>query len=170
MSKKELIKEDQKELVSLEILTFREDVTGYSEDQLKEKYRSFKETFTLIDDLSQPYVIRSVIGNHKDIRSLEPELIPECDRFEVSESVQEILKNGELPVYKSEFNQTNIANIASIKEQQLNAAIKQEMLNGLKAMEDGKINPDIIKEAKGISDKVVIDIVGEEIGEALIKD
>jgi len=153
---------NQKELVSLEILTFSEDVTGYSEEELREKYRSFKESFTLIDDLSQPYVIRTVVGDHKDIRSLEPEMIPECDRFEVSESVQDILKNNELPVYKSEFDQNNIANIASIKEQQLNAAIKQEMLNGLKAMEDGKINPDIIKEAKGLSDKVIVNISDEK--------
>jgi len=159
---KELIKENQKELVSLEILTFSEDVTGYSEKQLKEKYHSFKETFTLIDDLSQPYVIRTVVGEHKDIRSLEPEMIPECDRFEVSESVQSILKDNELPVYKSDFDQNNIANIANLKEQQLNAAIKQEMFNGLKAMEDGKINPDIIKEAKGLSDKVIIDVQPED--------
>jgi len=163
MSKKiEEIQKNQKELVSLEILTFSEDVTGYSEEELREKYRSFKESFTLIDDLSQPYVIRTVVGDHKDIRSLEPEMIPECDRFEVSESVQDILKNNELPVYKSEFDQNSIANIASIKEQQLNAAIKQEMLNGLKAMENGKINPDIIKEAKGLSDKVIIDVQPED--------
>jgi len=160
MSKK--IEEIQKELISLEILTFSEDVTEYSEEELRKKYRSFKESFTLIDDLSQPYVIRTVVGDHKDIRSLEPEMIPECDRFEVSESVQDILKNNELPVYKSEFDQNNIANIASIKEQQLNAAIKQEMLNGLKAMEDGKINPDIVKEAKGLSDKVIIEVQPEE--------
>lgn len=142
---------EQQELVSLEILTFSEDITNFTEKQLKEKYDGFKESFTLVDDLSQPYLIRSVVGSHKDIRSLEPEMIPEGDRVELSESIQDILKSNNLPVYKSEFNQNNIANIANIKEQQLNTAIKTEMINGLKAMENGKIKP------KALSDKVVVD-------------
>lgn len=142
---------EQQELVSLEILTFSEDITNFTEKQLKEKYDGFKESFTLVDDLSQPYLIRSVVGSHKDIRSLEPEMIPECDRVELSESIQDILKSNGLPVYKSEFDQNNIANIANIKEQQLNTAIKTEMINGLKAMENGKIKPE------ALSDKVVID-------------
>jgi len=150
---------NQKELVSLEILTFSEDVSGFNEDQIKEKYKSYEESFTLVDDLSQPYVIRTVVGNHKDIRSYEPDMIPAEDRFEIAESIQEILKNKDLPVYKSDFDQAGIENTAIIKEQMLNNAIKTEMFNGLKALKDGKINPDMIKTSDELSDKVGIEVI-----------
>jgi len=149
---------NQQELVSLEILTFSEDVSNFNEEQLKEKYNSYKESFTLVNDLSQPYVIRTVVGDYKDIRSYEPDMIPESDRYEITESIQDVLKNKDVPVYKSDFNQAGIENTAIIKEQMLNNAIKTEMFNGLKAMKDGKINPEMIKAPKELSDKVGIEI------------
>jgi len=153
---------NQKELVSLEILTFKEDVSEFTPEQIKEKYRSYNESFTVINDLSQPYVIRTVVGDYKDIRSYEPDMIPESDRYEIAESIQDILKDNDLPVYKSDFDQVGIANTASIKQQMLNSAIKTEMLNGLKALKDGKINPDMIKTPKDLSDRVGIEIATTE--------
>jgi len=145
---------EQQELVSLEVLVFNKDISKMNEEEIKNEYRSFKEEFTIIDDLSQPYVIRTVVGNHADIKSLEPDMIPECDRFEISESIQELLKEQKVPVYKSDFDQQNISNIAKIKEDQLNNAIKHEMIKGIKEIQKKADESSI---DKNTIDKITID-------------
>ena len=158
-------KDKIRELISLEIITLKDDGTG--EDILKQ-YSNCEVKTKLIEDLGQSYMIRVVTGNPETIKSLEPEMIPEEDRFEIMESVQEVLKDCGVPVYRSEFDENNIQNIANLKQQQMSNAIKTEMFNGLKSLKDKNITE---LEINKISDKVkVVDQVGEEIGEALIKD
>jgi len=158
-------KDKIRELISLEIITLKDDGTG--EDILKQ-YSNCEVKTKLIEDLGQSYMIRVVTGNPETIKSLEPETIPEEDRFEIMESVQDVLKECGVPVYRSEFDENNIQNIANLKQQQMSNAIKTEMFNGLKSLKDKNITE---LEINKISDKVkVVDQVGEEVGEALIKD
>ena len=92
-----------RDLVSLEILKVdqyfknEEEAEKYYDTQVKHKYY-------LIDDLSQPYIIKiSFTDNQKKIRSIDPEFIPEGDQYEISETVQDILRENMFPVIKSNF-------------------------------------------------------------------
>jgi len=123
------------ELVSLEILKFTDEVKDLTELEIRKKYRKAKEHFIKIDDLSQTYVIRLVVDNKENIKSLEPDFLPEGDVFEVSESIQGILKDFGINVYGSDFSEDGIKMSSQIKKDKLSDAIKVEMVKGLKKLQ-----------------------------------
>jgi len=95
----------KKDLVSLEILQVPQNFKD--ETEAEDYYNAtVKHKYYIIDDLSKPYLIRlSYSENKKEIRSIDPEFIPEGDQYELSESVQDILRENMFPVIKSDFPQ-----------------------------------------------------------------
>ena len=92
-----------KGLVSLEVIKLKEMPENVTEAE--ELYDSIvKHKTYLIDDLQEPYIIRlSYTENKSKLRSVDPEFIDDADKYELSESIQEILKENDFPVIKSEF-------------------------------------------------------------------
>lgn len=129
------IDKDRTELISLEILKFSEDVGNTDEmdiAEIKELYSKLtEEEFIKVDDLSQPYVIRVVTSKESILKSLEPDFLPNGDDFEVSETIQEILKGKNINVYGADFKTEDLEHAGEIKKARLSDAIKQEMANGI---------------------------------------
>ena len=94
-----------KGLVSLEILKVPREVTDIQ--AAEELYNETVKTKTfLIDDLPNTYVIRLAYTEKKNkLRSVDPEFLEEGEKFEISESIQEILKDEGFPVIDSNFPQ-----------------------------------------------------------------
>jgi hypothetical protein len=93
----------KRDLISLEILKTKkalkniEEAEEYYNDRVQHK-------FYIIDDLDSNYIIRiSTSEAKKELRSVDPDHIPEIDQFELSESIQDILKENLFPVIKSQF-------------------------------------------------------------------
>jgi len=90
-------------LVSLDILEVQEipDSVEAAENIIDEnvKYRTY-----IIDDCTKPYLIRlGYTDNKKVIHTVDPDFLDEGDKFEVSESIQDILRENDFPVIKSNF-------------------------------------------------------------------
>jgi hypothetical protein len=92
-----------KGLVSLEVIKLKEmpasveEAEGLYEEIVKHK------TY-LIDDLSDPYIVRLAYTENKSkLRSVDPDRLDDIDAFELGESIQEILKENGFPVIKSDF-------------------------------------------------------------------
>jgi len=96
-----------KSLVSLEILKLKE--MPASVEEAEELYEELVKTKTyLINDLDSPYVIRIAYTENKSkLKSVDPEFIDDIDKFELSESIQEILEENGFPVIKSDFPEEN---------------------------------------------------------------
>jgi len=168
------------ELVSLEVivptdlvnLTSEEivDLGNLNQEELKELYNSkIEEKFYLVNDLSVPYIVRIAVAEKNKVVSLEPELVDECDVVELTESIQEILQENSIPVYKSEFD------VDGIKEAHKRKKEINETVESIKEKSKEKFN-EIIDKAKeeGSITKVINDdkIKGEvepEIEENAIK-
>jgi len=94
-----------KGLVSLEILKLSKEVKSV-EDAEKVYDEMVKHKTFLIDDLPSPYVIRLAYTEKKNkLRSVDPEFLGDLEKFEISESIQEILKAEGFPVIDSNFPQ-----------------------------------------------------------------
>ena len=95
----------KKGLVSLEILKLKE--MPETEEAAEELYNDLVQTKVyLIDDLEHPYVVRIAYTENKvKMRSVDPEHLPEGDQFELSESIQDILRENGFPVIESAFPQ-----------------------------------------------------------------
>ena len=109
-----------KELIDLEVLQFPdksvEELQEMGIDRIKSLIkRRTEEKYYLIDDTSKPYVIKIVTSKMDKLRSLEPELLPDGDDFEVMESIQEILKENNIPVYKSDFDKETLKEVKQNK-------------------------------------------------------
>ena len=110
MSKSKVDKEKVKaaytrDLISLEILRTKKHFDSPEE---AEKYydKKVKHKTYIVDDLTQPYIIRiAYTESKKDIRSVDPEYIDEGDQYELSETIQDILRENMFPVIKSNFPQ-----------------------------------------------------------------
>lgn len=89
-------------LITLEVLQMppeletSEDITDYYNKHV------ITETF-LINDTSVPYIIRVATANKTKVKSLDPEFLPEADAFEISESIQEILKDKGFAIFNHKF-------------------------------------------------------------------
>ena len=93
----------KKGVVSLEIIKLK-DMPSSVEDAEKLYDEIVKSKTYLIDDLSQPYMVRlSYTENKSALRSVDPEHLNEGDQFELSESIQDILTENGFPVIKSDF-------------------------------------------------------------------
>lgn len=93
----------QNDIISLEIMKTKEKLATPEE---AEKYYNdrVQHKVYLIDDLEENYVIRlSFTEKKKELSSVDPEHIEEGDQFELSESIQEILRENLFPVIKSNF-------------------------------------------------------------------
>jgi len=95
-----------KNIVTLEILKLK--TLPESSEEAQEIYDKLTTTKTyVIDDLSAPYVIRLAYTEKKtELKSIDPEFIPESDKYELSESIQEILKENGFPIIESNFPET----------------------------------------------------------------
>jgi len=110
-------------LVSLEVLKLKEMPKSIEEaEELYDgivKYKTY-----LIDDLSQPYIIRLAYTENKSkLNSVDPMTLNEGDQYELSESIQDILRENDFPINKSEFpeqpenqKQPEIKTISEIKK------------------------------------------------------
>jgi hypothetical protein len=93
----------KKGLVSLEVIRLKERPENEVEaeklyDQIV-KHKTF-----LINDLSFPCLIKlSYTDNKSKLRSIDPEYIDDIDKYELSESIQEILRDEGFPIIKSDF-------------------------------------------------------------------
>jgi hypothetical protein len=95
----------KRDLVSLEILKVNKTI-----DTVEEAEKFYDERVQhkiyLVDDLAEPYLIRmSYTEKKQEIRSVDPDLIEEGDRYELSETIQDILKENLFPIIKSNFPQ-----------------------------------------------------------------
>jgi hypothetical protein len=92
-----------KGLVSLEIIKLKEMPADVQEAE--ELYEDIvKHKTYLIDDLTDPYIVRLAYTENKSkLRSVDPDRLDDIDAFELGESIQEILKENDFPVIKSEF-------------------------------------------------------------------
>jgi len=109
-----------KELIDLEVLQFPDKSVEELQEMGINKIKSLikrrtEEKYYLIDDTSKPYVIKIVTSKMDKLRSLEPELLPDGDDFEVMESIQEILKENNIPVYKSDFDKETLKEVKQNK-------------------------------------------------------
>jgi len=98
-----------KGLVSLEILKLNKkpDTVEEAESLYDEivKHKTF-----LIDDIEEPLVIRlSYTENKKSLSSVDPNFLSDMVRYEVSESIQDILRNEGFPIIESNFPQPEVA-------------------------------------------------------------
>jgi len=101
---KEIIEKTYKKaLISLEILQLGEKPNSV-EDAEKIYDELVQHKTFIIDDLSRNYVIRlSYTDKKSSINSVDPDVIPEGDMYELAESIQEILKAEGFPVIESNF-------------------------------------------------------------------
>lgn len=91
-----------KSLISLEILEIPQDLNTVEE--VEAHYDEMVEFKTyLIDDTTRKYGIRLAVGKKKFISATNPEMIPESDTYEISESIQDILRENNLPVFTHSF-------------------------------------------------------------------
>jgi len=92
-----------KGLVSLEVIKLKEMPANVKEAE--ELYNEIvKHKTYLIDDLTEPYIIRVAYTENKSkLRSVDPDRLDDIDAFELGESIQEILKENGFPVIKSDF-------------------------------------------------------------------
>lgn len=91
-----------KSLITMEVLEIPEELT--TPEEVDKYYEENVKTHTyVIDDVEGHYAVRVAIAHKKKIRSVDPEFIPEADMYEVSESIQDILKEHGFPVYKTMF-------------------------------------------------------------------
>jgi hypothetical protein len=105
INKEKVVNAYKRGLVSLEIIKLKkmpvdiEEAEKLYDDLVKHK------TY-LIDDLSEPYMIRLVYTENKaKLNSVDPDNISEGDQYELSESIQEILRENHFPVIESNFPQ-----------------------------------------------------------------
>jgi hypothetical protein len=90
-------------LVSLEILELPVLPKNVEEAEKMYDERVQHKTY-VIDDLSRPYIIRLAYTEDKaSLKNVDPEYLDEGDRYEISESIQEILRENDFPVIKSAF-------------------------------------------------------------------
>jgi hypothetical protein len=103
IEKDEVTEKYMKGLVSLEILKVPKEISTVEEAE--KLYDDLVETKSyLIDDLSRPYLIRIAYTTNKSkLRSTDPDSIIDADLYELSESIQEISKENNFPVIKSNF-------------------------------------------------------------------
>lgn len=119
MSKEALEKKLEKlkrGLVSLEILKVPKNTKSLEEaEEVYDKLVTHKSYF--IDDLSRPYLIKLAYTEDKSkIRNTDPETIDDGDVYELTESIQEILRENLLPVIKSQFPEKPDYQEAEIEE------------------------------------------------------
>lgn len=93
----------KKGLISLEILKLKE-----LPESVEEAEKLYDETVKyktyVIDDLSRPYMIRLAYTEDKSrMRTVDPEYLDEGDKYEISESIQDILRENGFPVVESAF-------------------------------------------------------------------
>jgi len=93
----------KKGLVSLEVIKLKEMPADVEEaEKLYEEIVKYK-TY-LIDDLTEPYLIRLAYTENKSkLKSIDPNHLDDIDAFELGESMQEILKENGFPIIKSAF-------------------------------------------------------------------
>ena len=139
------------ELGGLEIISFNgeilEEFKAIDPDDkkaLKKFYnRFFEENFLKVDDLSQPYLIKTSTSKKKALKkagpesfvnSLEPEFVPEGDRYELIETLQDLLHELGVPVFKSDFDAEMIDIAKQVREEQkhIAAQVKEKLREGLR--------------------------------------
>jgi hypothetical protein len=93
----------KKGLVSLEVIRLKEMPSD--KEQAEEMYDEIvKHKTFLVEDLSFPCLIRLAYTDNKSkLRSIDPEHLEDMDKYELSETIQEILKEEGFPVIKSDF-------------------------------------------------------------------
>jgi len=93
----------KKGLVSLEIMKLKEGVETPEEAEVLYK-KNVTDEYFVINDLSKPFMIKLSYTNSKqELRSVDPDSLNEADKYEISESIQEILKSGGFPIIDSNF-------------------------------------------------------------------
>ena len=102
-----------RELIDLEVLGIPDKTVEELQEMGIDKIKSLikrrtTEKYYLIDDTSKPYIVKIVTSKPEKLRSFEPELLPNGDDFEIMESIQEILKENNVPVYKSDFDKETL--------------------------------------------------------------
>jgi len=89
-------------LISIEVLRKPDEVN--TSEEAEEFYKNNTEVKNyLILDTEKKYIIRLTTAKKGIIQSVDPDYIPGGDMYEVSESIQDILKENGFPVFKYKF-------------------------------------------------------------------
>lgn len=90
-------------LVSLEILKPKKHLRDTKEAE--EYYDELvHHKMYLVDDLTEQYIVRLSYTDKKNkLNNVDPDQIPEIDQYEISETIQDILRENMFPVVKSNF-------------------------------------------------------------------
>jgi len=90
-------------VVSLEIIKLKE--LPESAEEAEKLYDDLVRTKTyLVDDLSEPYMIRLAYTENKTrLKSADPDNLDDGDTYELSETIQDILRENGLAVIQSQF-------------------------------------------------------------------
>ncbi len=93
------------DIVSLEILKVPATLDLKTVEEAEEYYNARVQTkMYLTDDLVDNYIIRlSYTDKKQELKSVDPEHIEEADEYELSETIQDILRENLFPVIKSNF-------------------------------------------------------------------
>jgi len=92
----------EKGLISIEVLRKPEGVNSPKEaEEFYQKNVEIKNY--LILDTEKEYVIRLTMSKKGVLQSVDPDLLPGGDVYEVSESIQEILRENGFPVFNYKF-------------------------------------------------------------------
>ncbi len=91
------------DLISLEILKIPERINTLEEAE--EYYNDrIKYKTEIVKDLSEPYFIRvAYTENKKELKSVDPDSLNDGDAYEISETIQDLLRSLKFPVIKSNF-------------------------------------------------------------------
>ncbi len=95
------------DIVSLEILKVPATAEIKTVEEANEYYNErVNHKMYVIDDLVDNYIIRlSYTDKKQELKSVDPEHIEEADEYELSETIQEILRENLFPVIESNFPQ-----------------------------------------------------------------
>lgn len=95
------------DIVSLEILKVPATAELKTQEEAQAYYdERVNHRMYLVDDLEDNYIIRlSYTEKKQELKSVDPDHLQDADQFELSETIQEILRENLFPVIESNFPQ-----------------------------------------------------------------
>ncbi len=95
------------DVVSLEVLQIPNDVELKTIEEAEDYYAErVKHKMYLITDTQENYIIRlTYTEKKKELKSIDPDHMCEADEFEISETIQDILRENLFPIIESNFPQ-----------------------------------------------------------------
>ncbi len=105
VDKEKVKKAYSNDIVSLEIMRVPATANLKTTDEAEAYYNErVNHKMYLIDDLDDNYIIRlSYTEKKQELKSVDPDHLQDADQYELSETIQEILRENLFPVIESNF-------------------------------------------------------------------